>query len=293
MPCTYTSSAYTYQTAAYLSCVQPNVYSAPTQLHHTYMHQYSFAVQHELRKDLTLDVSYVGNRTVHQQLISVPDNVPVPVSTATTKAPVQARRPYPQWGEFFMGLTNGTANYNALQVKVEKRYSSGFQLLGSYAYSKCLDNGTSQAAPIALSLLPQAYAECDINLKHVFALSSVYTLPFGHGHYLLGNSNAVVNGFLGGWELAGIYTERSGQPYTPVLSSDIANNGTSGQWPNRIASGKLSNPTPAHWFDTTAFTIPASGSYGNSRRNILHSGELVDLDMTLKKNFNFYRNTFS
>lgn len=291
-PCTYTTNGYTYQTAAYLSCVQPNVYSAPTQLQHTYMHEYNFAVQHELMKNLTLDLAYVGTRTVHQQLISVPDNVPDPVSTSATKAPVQARRQYPQWGQFFMGLTNGTANYNALQVKVEKRYSSGFQILGSYAYSKCLDNGTSQAAPIALSLLPRTYAECDINLKHVLTISSVYTLPFGHGHYLLGKSNAVVNGVLGGWELAGIYTARSGLPYTPVLSSDVANNGTSGQWPNRTGNGTLANHTLAHWFDTSAFSAPTSGTYGNSSRNILHGDGLVDLDMTLKKNFNVTETRF-
>jgi hypothetical protein len=74
---------------------------------------------------------------------------------------------------------------------------------------------------------------------------------------MLGNSNAFVNGLVGGWEVAGIYTGRSGPPFTPVLSSDVANNGTSGQWPNRIGKGgTLSNPTPTHWFDFAAFSQP-------------------------------------
>jgi Carboxypeptidase regulatory-like domain/TonB dependent receptor len=266
----------------YATCTAPNVFSSPTQLQHTYMHQYNVAVQGEVAKNLSVEVAYVGNNTIHGQLIAVPDNVPVPAAGT-----IQTRRAYPQWGQFSLGLTNGTASYNALQVKVEKRYSNGLQILASYAYSKCLDNGSNQGAPIALSLLPRAYAECDYNLKHVVTISSVYTLPFGHGHAMLGNSNFLVNGFLGGWEIAGIYTGRSGPPYTPVLSSDVANNGTSGQWPNRISKGTISNPTPAHWFDTSAFTQPAAFSYGNSGRNILHADGLVNLDATLKKTFPF------
>jgi len=270
-------------TVAYATCTAPNVFSAPTTLQHTYMHQYSFALQAEVQRNLSLDVAYVGNRTVHGQLISVPDNVPVPAAGT-----IQTRRAYPQWGQFSLGLTNGTANYNALQVKAEKRYNNGLQLLASYAYSKCLDNGSNQGAPIALSLLPRAYAECDYNLKHVVTISSVYSLPFGHGHRMLGNSNAFVNGLVGGWEVAGIYTGRSGPPFTPVLSSDVANNGTSGQWPNRIGKGgTLSNPTPTHWFDFTAFSQPTAFTYGNSGRNILHADGLVNFDATLKKTVPF------
>ncbi len=265
---------------AYATCVAPNVFSAPPQLQHTYMHQYSLAVQTQLMRNLSVEVAYVGNKTVHGQLISVPDNVPDP-----GPGTIQTRRAYPQWGEFFQGLTNGSASYNALQVKIEKRYSNGFQVLASYAYSKCLDNGSNQNPPIALSLLTRNYAECDYNLKHVVTISSVYTLPFGHGRSLLGNANALVNGVVGGWEVAGIYTGRSGLPYTPVLSSDVANNGTSGQWPNRSGNGSIFNPTPLHWFDTTAFSQPAQFSYGNSGRNILHSDGLVNLDVTLKKTY--------
>ena len=272
-------------TVAYNSCVMPNVYSAPVNLQHTYMHQYSLAVQRQVMNNLSVEVSYVGNNTIHNQLISVPDNVPAPGAGA-----IQARRPFPQWGVFYVGLTNGSANYNALQAKVEKRYSNGFQVLGSYAFSRCMDNGSNQAGPQEVGLLSRYYAPCDFNLKHVVTISSVYTLPFGHGHRMLGSSNAVVNGALGGWEVAGIYTQRSGLPYTPVLSSDVANNGTGNQFPDRLRSGRLPNPTPSRWFDTTAFqsplvTTPGVYRYGDSGRNILTGGGLVSLDATVKKVF--------
>ena len=113
------------------------------------MHQFSVALQAEVQRNLSVDIAYVGNRTVHGQLISVPDNVPVPAAGA-----IQTRRAFPQWGQFSLGLTNGTANYNALQVKVEKRYSNGMQFLASYGYSKCLDNGSNQGAQSLLACFP-------------------------------------------------------------------------------------------------------------------------------------------
>lgn len=271
---------------AYKSCVTPAIWTSPINMKHTYMHQYNLAVQRELMRNLSLEVAFVGNNTIHNQLISTPDNVPAPGSGTSA---VQLRRPYPQWGVFNLGNTYGSANYNALQVKVEKRYSDDFQVLGSYAWSRCLDNGSSEAGPQSIGQLRQFYGPCDHNLTHVLTVSSVYTLPFGHGHSLLGHANPIVNGVFGGWELAGIYTARSGLPFTPVLGSDFAFNGTGGQFAQRVpgaGKGALLNPTISHWFNTAAFTNPPSASvFGNAGRNILTGDGLVQLDMTFKKTF--------
>lgn len=283
-------------TVAYASCLTPNVFSAPRNLQHTYMHQYSLAVQRQLANNLSLEVSYVGNRTVHNQLISVPANVPQPGPGA-----IQTRRPYPQWGQFSLGLTNGSASYNALQAKVEKRYSNGFQILGSYAYSKCLDNGTSQSAPITIDLYSLNYGVCDIDFRQVLTISSVYTLPFGHGRKFLNHTNVLVDGILGGWEVAGIYTARSGSPYTPVVGSDVANTGVGGQRPVRIAVPTQPRKPTCWFFDsnnkscaasashgTNAFAAAPQYTYGTSGRNILFGDGLVQLDATLKKVFQIH-----
>jgi hypothetical protein len=135
-------------------------------------------------------------------------------------------------------------------------------------------------------LLEQNYGLCSYDMTNNLTISSVYQLPFGKGRMFASGGNALENGFVGGWELAGVLTDRTGQPFTPTLSSDVANTGISGEWPNRIASGKLAHPTAALWFDPTAFTIPAQYTYGNSRRDILRSEGLVEVDMTLKKMFN-------
>jgi Carboxypeptidase regulatory-like domain/TonB dependent receptor-like, beta-barrel len=263
-----------------LTCVAPNVFAAPLDLQHTYMQQYNFAVQSEIVKGLSLDVAFVGNHTSHSQLISVPDNVPAPGPGA-----IQARRQFQQWGQFSVGLTNGIANYDALQVKLEKRFAQGFQLLGSYTYSKCMDLGSNQSGPITVGMLHQNYAVCDYNLPQNLTVSSVYELPFGKGRHYLNNVHSAINAVLGGWEVAGILSTRSGLPFTPVISGDRANTGVGGQRPNRTGNGSLDNPTVSRWFNLDAFSIPALYTYGNSGRNILRADNLVTVDMTFRKNF--------
>jgi hypothetical protein len=264
------------------SCVMPAISTAPQTFNHTYMEQYNFATQWQLLKDMSLDVAYVGNHTVHGQLISIPENLPSPGPGA-----VQARRPFNQWGQVGLSNSIGIAHYNALQTALEKRLSNGVYALVSYTFSKCLDNGSSESAPPDISLLKQNYGVCNYDITNNLTLSSIYQLPFGKGRKFLSGASWPVESALGGWELAGIFMDRTGLPFTPVIGSDVANTGTSGEWPNRIGSGKLANPTALKWFDPTAFAIPAQYTYGNSRRDILRSDGLVDLDMTIKKNFNF------
>lgn len=265
---------------ALASCQQPAISSAPPEMDHTLMYQYNLAVQRQLMRDTSLTVGYTGNKTEHNQLISIRENVPDP-----GPGNVQSRRPFPQWGVASISRTDGTANYNALQATLEKRLSSGIYALVSYAWSKCLDDGSVESGPPTLALLKENYASCSYDMTHNLTISSVYQLPFGNGRTFLSNSHGLINGLLGGWELAGVFTDHSGQPFTPVLSSDVANTGISGEWPNRVGNGKLSNPTPQRWFDTSAFAIPAKYTYGSSRRDILRADGLVNIDATLKKTF--------
>jgi hypothetical protein len=148
-----------------------------------------------------------------------------------------------------------------------------------------MDNGSVESGPPTLTLLGQNYGLCSYDITNNLTISSVYQLPFGKGRTFLNSSNGVVNALVGGWELAGVFVDRTGQPFTPTLSSDVANTGVSGQWPNRIASGKLSSPTPAKWFDPTAFVSPTQYTYGNSRRDVLRADGLIDLDATVKRTF--------
>jgi hypothetical protein len=263
-----------------LTCVAPNVFSAPGQLNQTYMQQWNFSVQTQIVNNLSLTTAYVGNKTTHQQLISVPDNVPDP-----GPGTIQNRRPYKQWGQFSMGETNGNANYNALQVTLEKRFSSGYQALLSYTWSKCIDQGSNQSGPITVSYLAANRAVCDFNSPQNLTISSVYELPFGRQRRYLSSANGLVDALAGGWEIAGILTSRSGLPFTPTISGDQANTGVGGQRPTLVGDPSLANPTVQSWFNVSGFATPTRYTYGNAGRNILTADNLVQLDVTLQKKF--------
>jgi hypothetical protein len=278
-------------TTAFKTCVTPALYSAPPNLQHTYEQEWNLSAQTALSKDLSLTIAYVGNRTVHAQDNGVLTNVPAQGGSSST---IQTRRPYAQWGQVNLTLTNGAANYNSLQGTLEKRFSHGFQTLVAYTYSKCLDNIFPNVRPDPG--YATSYAVCDYDLRHILAVSGVYELPFGRGRMFGGNMNRALDAVLGGWELAGVFTSRSGLPFTPVISSDVANTGVTVETPVRLASGKLSHPTPLKWFDPAAFALPASGTYagGNTpyfTRNILNADRLIDLDATVKKNILFSKET--
>jgi hypothetical protein len=118
-------------------------------------------------------------------------------------------------------------------------------------------------------------------------MSGLYQLPFGTGQKFLSNASWPVNAILGGWEIAPIVTLRSGLPFTPITSSDLANTGATTELPNRTGSGNLANRTTAEWFNVSAFSLPAQFKYGNSERNILRTDGIIDIDTTIKKNFVF------
>jgi hypothetical protein len=265
-------------TTAFKTCVTPALYSAPPTLQHTYAEEWNLAVQSELSRNVSLTLGYVGDRTVHAQDNGILTNVPAAAAGA-----IQTRRPYAQWGQVNLTLTNGAQNYNSLQATLEKRFSSGFQSLLSYTYSRCLDNIFTNVRPDPE--YQTSYAVCDYNLGQIFAASGVYELPFGRGRMFGKNMNRALDAVAGGWEFAGVFTARSGLPFTPVLSSDVANTGVTTETPNRIGSGKLSNPTATRWFDPTAFAAPAADTYSPYfTRNILNADGLIDLDATVKKN---------
>lgn len=241
-----------------------------------YDQHWSFGIQRELPFNSVVEANYVANRGVNL-FENNPINDPLPGPGA-----IQARRPYPQFGGInYTGQDNSTS-YHALQAKFQKRYSAGMWYLVSYTWSKSMNVANTPAVGG-----DYAYERSltSFDIPQNLTASVGYELPIGRGKRFLSNSNAVATGVLGGWQLQGIVVLRSGRPFTPTISRDVANTGIGGQRPNRIASGKLDNPTIAQWFDKSAFVVPAAFTYGNSGANILREDRYKNLDLSLFKQF--------
>ena len=210
-----------------------------------YEQTWNLSIQRELPRRFLLDVAYVGKRGTHlyfggdtnynhlgpsveqansTQIAGLLNFLQNPFygiitdkNSSLSAATVQANqllRPYPQFTTLG-GDSPPEANsiYHALQLRFEKRFANGFQFLASYVFSKALDDSsvsqnswntgsTSLQDPNKRFL---EYSTSLYDMTHVLRFNHVYELPFGHGKSVGNNWNAVVNGFLGGWQINGMW----------------------------------------------------------------------------------------
>jgi hypothetical protein len=258
----------------------------------TYTQTWNLNLQHEFAKGVAAEIAYVGNKGTRTSNTSQ-YNIPFP-----GPGNVDARRPYPQWGVIRYLTWGGSSIYHSLQAKVEKRFSNGVSFLGSYSFSKCLDGPGTEEGGSPVYYLDNLYkGPCSFDVPHNFVTSYIWELPFGKGRKLFSQAPRAVDFLIGGWQWQGINTLQSGVPYGVGISTDRANTAVS---QNPDAIGKPVEPrTLGCWYFTSAnpacrallpsqadtFVIPAQFTYGNAGRNILRGDRLVQLDMSLIKNF--------
>jgi hypothetical protein len=137
-------------------------------------------------------------------------------------------------------------------------------------------------------------ASADFDVRHTFTANGVYELPFGRGKTYL-NSRGIAGSILGGWELSGLATARSGNPVNVILERSAASlldglslqNGSSFQRPNYVAgvSAVPANQSINNWINPLAFTVPANDTWGNAGRNLIRGPRFMQLDMGLTRSF--------
>ena len=162
-------------------------------------YEYSLSVQRNFATNWLAEVSYIGSLSRHYETRIVIN----PLRTDGTTA-------YPNYqGAVQENLNAGSSNYNALALRVEKRYSGGLSVLGSYTYSKCL--GTPWQDQFAWHPLDLSadYGHCTYDQNQRLSASAVYELPFGKGKRFL-NRGGVLNQIAGGWQASVIATFYTG-----------------------------------------------------------------------------------
>jgi hypothetical protein len=257
----------------------------PTQ----YASQWFLDVQRELPGRTVLTLSYLGAATRHMIRHR---NLNQPLTPGP--GALRSRRPMPFFAAINLAEPSGNSSYNGFAAKAEKRDSGGLTLLASYTWSHTIDDGAGTLDDgTAGGGVRDAYnlrvhrGNSAYDLRHNFVAAGVYDLPVGKGRRWLNRAGAA-DWILGGWQIGGIVNFRTGRPFSPTITTDLSNTGTT-NYPNRIASGVLPAPerTLDRWFDLAAFTIPAQFTYGNSGRNILFGPGLRSADLKIGKNFYF------
>jgi hypothetical protein len=252
--------------------------------------QWSLFIQHELARNLSVEAGYVGNRGV--DLEQSPNiNTPLPGPGA-----LNSRRLYPAYGSISESQSLGDSWYHALQFNLERKWTNGFSFRVSYAFSKGLSDtdlgnfafqgGTGvKGNPFTLGKTNKGRTEFDA--RHRLALSYIYEFPYGRSKRYGAKAPAVVDAFLGGWQVNGLTTISTGTPIDTTLAVDNAGTGGGGSddRPNLIGNPNNGPKTAQQWFNTAAFALGPAGRYGNAARNVITAPGISNFDFSLFKNF--------
>ncbi len=220
---------------------------------------------------------------------------------------------YPQFAGDFEGLMIEEASswYNALQIRFQKRTTHHISFEGSYTISKETDNssagrnnwvgGLGAGIPQQLDNLSAEHSIGGNDTPQRLAAAVVVDLPIGRKQWIGGNMNRVVDAVVGGWSIATVITEQSGQPMAIAMSNARLANGTQRpevicpqlktgismhtvalQWAN--VGGATPTPT---YLNPNCFADPGDQVPGNAPRYF--SGLRVDgihnMDLNLNKSF--------
>lgn len=243
---------------------------------------YDFLVQQELPKGFVAQVGYLGSEGHHL----------FDKYTLNLIDPVTGKRPLSQFSSFGLKANTGNNNFNALQAQIQRRFKNGFLLQSNYMWSHGIADASIGAGE-GVSFQNMSCRACDrsstnIDVRHYFTANAVWELPFGKGKPFARSGAAAA--VLGGWELAGIASARTGLPIN-ITTSRKANvmldGNTSGQRPDYVLGQSVyaANQTIDNWFSKAAFSTPAKFAWGNLGRYIANGPGALEFDTTLQRRF--------
>ncbi|HMF75387.1 MAG TPA: carboxypeptidase regulatory-like domain-containing protein [Bryobacteraceae bacterium] len=274
---------------------------------------YQFSVQNRLPWDMILDTAYVGSQGRHLQdnrnLNPVPYGATfLPQNQDPTKVASSPNallgnnalsanflRPMRGYGQINLYESAATANYNSLQISLNKRATTGLFFGLAYTWSKALTNATSDTAWVRADNLTNAadYGPANFDRRQILAINYVYSLPNWK------SGNRILRAATNGWQLSGVTQASTGAPFTPTYS--ISNVGSSNITGNSLANGTSEggrlgvvpgcNPytgsdNPWNRLNPNCFTAPRPGSLGlESGLNWLYQPGLINFDMSVQKQF--------
>lgn len=262
------------------------------------VYMWTMSVQKSLGKNWLLEAAYVGSsgRRLSKRYNGYANVTPGVLYDVT---PGVATR-YPRLGQMLYSSQSGKSNFNGFNLKVERRFSNGFQVLMAHTWAHSID--TDSAGSFGSPNLNPANFQLDkgnsdFDIRHRWVTSIVYELPFGKGKPMLSGANGFANAVVGGWQVNAITSWQTGV-HRSVTSTNLtglsyvtqradatglqpisAFNGISPQ------EGFGDNNKGLYWFNPTAFSATLPLKFGTSGRDIIEAPAWWNTDLSAFKNF--------
>jgi hypothetical protein len=264
----------------------------PRQLNRGYIQSWNLFVERKFIGDIKIEAGYVGTQTVHA-LGDTEGNAAEPGGVLPLNAKYGRTASTLLWdGQF-------SANYHALQVAINRRFSNGFFIKGAYTFSKAInmtdDTGWAGLTFNSPSQRARNRALAGYDIPHNFNIGGAYELPFGKGKKWVSDGPGAA--LLGGWQLSTIYSAVQGRPFTVTAdagSCQCVNGGA--QTPDLISNvnkkGGIGTTViggaDQTFFDPSAFRlVTGTPRFGTAGRNILRGPGYANLDVSLIRQFRF------
>jgi hypothetical protein len=267
-------------------------------------YMWTFSMQKSIAADWAVEAAYVGSRGVRlsKRYNSYANATPGILYDVT---PGVATR-YPQLNGMLYSSQAGWAEFNALNVRVERRFANGFSLLGAYTWGKSIDtdSGGSFGTP---NLNPANFqldkGPSDFDIRNRFVTSLVWELPLGKGKNYLNSLSRVGELLVGSWQINAIPSWQSG-----VRRSVTAPNTTTLGFISQRADATGIDPysefggiepredfggsnTARYWLNPNAFARTAPLKFGTSGRTIISGPAWWNVDLSVFKNFSVTERT--
>ncbi|PYQ92181.1 MAG: hypothetical protein DMG02_01915 [Acidobacteria bacterium] len=276
------------------------------------LYSYSLGVQRNVGWGTVVDAAYVGSQSRNllqtQNLNIVPYGARFAAQNQDPTRPGSPLpdnffRPDPGYANVWFFENTGKADYNALQIQANRRFSEGLQFGAAYTFSRSRDftsnseTGTGANMQVATYQDPATwnYGLSSYDQPHVAVINYTWDLPKASARW----NNAVARALLDNWQISGLTTFASGNPvnvtFTTTDAADITGGGDTIRYTQAPAGsgvplliGDPNLPSDQRsllaWFNTSAFARPARGNAGTSPKDVVRGPGINNSDITLFKN---------
>ncbi|HEV2468355.1 MAG TPA: carboxypeptidase regulatory-like domain-containing protein [Candidatus Sulfotelmatobacter sp.] len=267
--------------------------------------QFSIGVERSIGAKAVASVSYVGsvdrNLSYWQELNTPPQGLLSCLQASSTQVATyctggvqpafNTQVPYQGFTTIRMAYNGANSHYNSLQTELHGRVTRDLNLQVAYTYSKAVDPSSNNGGNgWDLNWVSNPYqgwqydvGPSPLDRRHIAFVNFVYDIPL-----LRESSNHFLKSVVGGWQLSGIITMQSG----PAINLGLSGNNVTSIFPGGYVAnrpdltGTISYPKKVdEWFNTSAFTFPGQGQWGNLGHFALTGPGRDNWNLSLFKSF--------